>query len=143
MSSQRGNVARNRPQKYQNQTAFKNDLYNGAAKRALNEMEIKNVCKRCHDVIKWKIKYSKYKPLSAPRTCVRCHQKTVKRAYMVSCEKCVEETKTCAKCLKEPLDGESSEAAGIKGAEIREFARMLPERKRRSLLRFLRKVFDG
>ncbi|RXG67302.1 hypothetical protein Avbf_09799, partial [Armadillidium vulgare] len=36
------------------------------------------VCKQCKDVIEWKIKYKKYKPLTQPKTCSNCHLKSIK-----------------------------------------------------------------
>ncbi|XP_069796587.1 uncharacterized protein C9orf85 homolog isoform X2 [Narcine bancroftii] len=68
MSTERGNVARRRGQKYQNVTVFKNDKYDKSNKmKMLNAIMHTGVCKRCKEVLEWKIKYSKYKTLSQPR----------------------------------------------------------------------------
>lgn len=70
MSSKRGDMQRCRAQKHQNKTVFKNDLHDKSDKiKKLNAMSINEVCKHCSDVIQWKIKYRKYKPLTAPKTC--------------------------------------------------------------------------
>ncbi|XP_032874021.1 uncharacterized protein C9orf85 homolog isoform X2 [Amblyraja radiata] len=68
MSSERGNVSRKRAQKHQNCIAFKNDKYDKTNKiKRLNAIVLEGVCKRCKEVLEWKIKYSKYKPLSQAR----------------------------------------------------------------------------
>lgn len=101
MSSSRGNTSRTRPQKHQNKTVFKNDLHDTSHKtKFINSLEISEVCKRCKDIIEWKIKYKKYKPLTAPRKCVACEQKSIKYAYHLLCAKCALEKKVCAKCCK-------------------------------------------
>lgn len=72
MSSKRGDVQRSRPQRHQNKTAFKNDLHDNSDKiKKLNSMCISEVCLKCKEVIQWKIKYRKYKPLTQPKTCNR------------------------------------------------------------------------
>lgn len=44
MSSQKGNVKRTRPQKYQNKTAFQNNLHDTSRKiQKLNNMEVAEV----------------------------------------------------------------------------------------------------
>ncbi|XP_077556921.1 uncharacterized protein C9orf85 homolog [Haemaphysalis longicornis] len=99
MSTQPGNVSRSRPQKHQNSTAFKNTLHDTSVqtKKILN-LKIANVCTRCKDIIEWKIKYKKYKPLTVPKKCVKCEGKTVKSAYHIMCSGCAERLKLCAKC---------------------------------------------
>lgn len=99
MSTQSGNVSRSRAQKHQNATAFKNTLHDTTAqmKKVLN-LKIEHVCARCRDIIEWKIKYKKYKPLTVPRKCVKCGGKTVKSAYHITCSACAERLKICAKC---------------------------------------------
>lgn len=99
MSSSKGSNSRTRPQKHQNRTAFKNNLHDTSKKtKFLNSLEVTGVCQRCKDVIEWKIKYKKYKPLTVPAKCVACSQKTIKYAYHIICTKCATEKKVCAKC---------------------------------------------
>lgn len=65
MSSQKGNTSRSRPQKYKNVTKFKNDKYDsGKLIQSLNQMKMTDLCSKCEEVISWKIRYRKYKPLS-------------------------------------------------------------------------------
>ncbi|EUB62939.1 hypothetical protein EGR_02380 [Echinococcus granulosus] len=69
MSSQRGNTQRSRPQKYQNTSAFKNNMHDTSKKTALlNQLEMDGLCARCEAIIEWKIRYKKHKPLTKPRT---------------------------------------------------------------------------
>ncbi|XP_041041891.1 uncharacterized protein C9orf85 homolog isoform X2 [Carcharodon carcharias] len=101
MSSEKGNVARKRAQKHQNIIRFKNDKYDKSEKmKRLNAMVHTGVCKRCKEVLEWKIKYNKYKPLNQARKCVRCLQKTVKDSYHVMCKPCAFKLELCAKCGK-------------------------------------------
>lgn len=101
MSTARGNSNRNRPQKHQNRTVFKNDLHDTSHRtKLINSLQINGVCQRCKDILDWKIKYKKYKPLTAPRKCVGCDQKTVKHAYHMLCTPCAKQKNVCAKCCK-------------------------------------------
>ena len=69
MSSQRGNVSRTRKQKFQNAKKFKNDMHDSSGKiKMINNLTMEGLCKRCSDIIEWKIKYKKYKPLTKPAT---------------------------------------------------------------------------
>ncbi|XP_042706528.1 uncharacterized protein C9orf85 homolog isoform X2 [Chrysemys picta bellii] len=68
MSSQRGNVARSRPQRHQNSRVFKNDKYDTSAQRKkINAKLHDGVCQHCKEVLEWRVKFSKYKPLSKPK----------------------------------------------------------------------------
>lgn len=143
MSTSRGNINRKRAQKYQNRTAFKNDLHDTSQKtKLLNSLEVIGVCKRCKDIIEWKIKYKKYKPLSAPRKCVGCEQKTVKHAYYLLCIICATEKNACAKCCK-PMEIEMplEEQDNLDQQQsIKAMLKALPERKRRTLIRHMNKL---
>lgn len=89
MSTQKGNSSRSRPQKYKNRTAFKNNLHDTSNKtKMINGLQVGDVCQRCKDIIEWKIKYKKYKPLTQPKKCVKCGNKAVKRAYNIMCLEC-------------------------------------------------------
>ena len=99
MSSQRGNVARNRPQKYQNTSKFKNNLHDKSDKtKKLNEVVISDCCARCTEIIQWKITFKKYKLLSQPKKCVICLEKKVKNSYHIICSECGSEDSLCRKC---------------------------------------------
>ena len=60
-----GNAVRTRKPAYQNKVAF---YHNRNSKKTKTILSLPNagLCKRCHDIIEWKKKYRKYKPLKAP-----------------------------------------------------------------------------
>lgn len=147
MSSQRGNTERrNRPQKYKNRFAFKNNLYDQTPQlKFINSIQVNEVCQHCKGVIEWKIKYKKYKPLSQAKTCIKCSERTVKKAYHVMCSACSRSLRCCAKCQQswdnvqiEPPGPTRTEQLKLK-AEMDRMVKLLPERKRRTFLRFMRK----
>ncbi|XP_048043514.1 uncharacterized protein C9orf85 homolog [Megalobrama amblycephala] len=115
MSCQKGNVSRSRGQKHQNVTAFKNDKYGASAQVKKAKTKVHDgVCQHCKDVLEWKVKYNKYKPLTQLRKCVKCLQKTVKDAYHIICKPCALKLELCAKCGKKeeiviPLDQKEEE----------------------------------
>lgn len=101
MSSQKGNILRTRPQKYKNKSVFKNNLHDKSVQtKRINSTQVSDVCLRCKDIIEWKIKYKKYKPLTQPKTCVKCSQKSVKQAYHVMCRECGHKLGLCTKCCQ-------------------------------------------
>lgn len=68
MSSQKGNVNRCRPQKHKNIKSFKNDMHDTShTTKKINSLEFYGLCVRCKDIIEWKVKYKKYKPLTMPK----------------------------------------------------------------------------
>ncbi|XP_045109893.1 uncharacterized protein C9orf85 homolog isoform X2 [Portunus trituberculatus] len=145
MSCQRGNTSRTRKQKHSNITAFKNNIHDSSKQTlAMNNMEITEVCKRCQEVIAWKVKYKKYKPLSQPKTCTRCHQKNIKDAYHTVCNSCAKELQVCCKCGKKediiahkpPSKTEHLQTMAELEAEVK----CLSERKRRAYYRYLEKL---
>ncbi|KAL4689432.1 hypothetical protein H8959_012223, partial [Pygathrix nigripes] len=76
------------------------------------------VCQRCKEVLEWRVKYSKYKPLTKPKKCVKCLQKTVKDSYHIMCRPCACELEVCAKCGKKediviPLNKETEKIEHI------------------------------
>ncbi|XP_055912016.1 uncharacterized protein C9orf85 homolog [Eupeodes corollae] len=146
MSSQKGNAVRTRTQKYKNRHVFKNDLHDKTPQQKLiNSLHISEVCQRCKHVIEWKIKYKKYKPLTQPKTCVKCQQRNIRKAYHVLCRDCAISAKVCAKCLKaadeveiEPALPTPEEELKLK-VEMDKLIKSFSERKRRAFLRYMRK----
>eukprot|EP01113_Clastostelium_recurvatum_P039254 TRINITY_DN5979_c0_g2_i2.p1 TRINITY_DN5979_c0_g2~~TRINITY_DN5979_c0_g2_i2.p1 ORF type:complete len:277 (+),score=114.16 TRINITY_DN5979_c0_g2_i2:81-911(+) len=98
MSTQRGNVSKGAPA-HQNKFAFR---HNKNSRKSNDIMALPNegLCPHCYDVIEWKKKYRKYKPLTVPGRCQSCDQKTVRRAYHVLCDECAVKEEICAKCCK-------------------------------------------
>lgn len=143
MSSQKGNTKRSRPQKYQNQFAFKNNLHDTShTTKKINNLQIAHVCERCKKIIEWKIKYKKYKPLKAPAKCNKCEQKTIKHAYHTMCGPCARERNVCPKCeeSKELVPAVPTREEQIQlDAEMQQMLKTLSERKRRTFMRFVNK----
>lgn len=144
MSSQRGNDHRSRPQKHKNQFAFKNNLHDKSNKtKIINSLQINNVCERCKQIIDWKIKYKKYKPLKAPGKCNKCDQKTVKHAYHTMCSSCANENNVCPKCGKNSelvMSKQPSKEQQLKlDLEMQNMLKTLSERKRRTFIRYMNK----
>lgn len=141
MSCQKGNANRSRPQKYQNKNSFKNNLYDKSQKiKQINSTEVTNVCKRCKNIIEWKIKYKKYKVLKAPMKCIKCEQKTVKHSYHNICLLCAKQQGICSKCGQktEVVGATCSKEEQIKlDAEFKAILKTLSERKRRTLIRYM------
>ncbi|XP_053697585.1 uncharacterized protein C9orf85 homolog [Sabethes cyaneus] len=148
MSSKRGDGGRRtRAQKHQNTFAFKNDLHDKHTPliKLINTLNVCEVCERCKEVIEWKIKYRKYKPLTQPKSCNKCNERKVKRAYHVLCRDCALASRCCAKCLA-PADKtaiippEPTEEEKLKlKVEMDQLIKSLPERKRRTFLRYMNK----
>ena len=96
-------------------------------------------CEKCCDVLAWRRKYAKYKPLSQAGKCNRCQAKEVRRPYHSLCQPCASQTSQCAKCQQpyaipqEVLDREA------KMKYIKSKLGLLPERYRRSAERKLEK----
>jgi len=144
MSTRSGENKRARSQKHQNKTAwnaydkFKTDPKSKIA----SGVTVTNCCSKCTEVIDWKIRYGKYKPLTKPAKCTRCSERRIKSAYHILCISCVELTGNCAKCgQKEELVNQPEPTkveADRLAAEIQKETKALPERKRRSFLRYLR-----
>ncbi|XP_060230984.1 uncharacterized protein C9orf85 homolog [Meriones unguiculatus] len=79
MNSQKGNMSWSKPQKYQNMFTFKNDKFNKSVQtKKINAKLHEKVSQCCKEVLEWRVKHSKNKPLSKCMRCVKCLQKTVK-----------------------------------------------------------------
>ncbi|CAO3611485.1 unnamed protein product [Mucor hiemalis] len=145
-TSRKGNNKK-KGQAHQNTTGWK---ANKNSKKSLQiaALPVYGLCQRCTDVILWRKKYKKYKPLTTPKKCTQCEEKTIKEAYHVLCDNCAREKCVCAKCLesKEILaskDEFKSNADEMREEQERE--RMLDRmtlRQRRSYLRKLERGDD-
>jgi hypothetical protein len=98
MSTERGNIKKKGP-KYQNNFSFR---HNPKSKKTQYILSLPNdgLCQHCYNIIEWKKKYRKYKPLTVPKRCTKCEEKNIKHAYHVICEKCASEMEVCAKCCQ-------------------------------------------
>ncbi|KAI0983761.1 hypothetical protein GJ496_004003 [Pomphorhynchus laevis] len=96
MSSQK---SRSRNTKYFNEVAFKNTLHNKSKEiKALNSLTFEDLCVRCHQILKWKVKYNKYKKITKPKRCIRCSKPNVTKSYYTICDVCSAKENICPKC---------------------------------------------
>ncbi|KCV72312.1 hypothetical protein H696_01708 [Fonticula alba] len=137
MSTRKGGVTKGAP-KHQNKTAYK---HNRASKKTLHilSLPINGLCKSCRDVLEWRKKFRKYKPLTTPKKCVSCEQRAIREAYHVICDDCCRRDNVCSKCLKPRAlveDGGLTHAERQRlEEEERHHIQSLRERERRSYLR--------
>ncbi|KAG1472599.1 hypothetical protein G6F56_001443 [Rhizopus delemar] len=145
-SNRKGNNAK-KGQAHQNTTSWRANK--GSKKtREIAALPVYGLCQRCTDVILWRKKYKKYKPLTACKKCTSCQEKTIKEAYHVLCDNCASNKGVCAKCLesKEIIttkDEVKTSASELK--EEQELERMLSRmtlRQRRSYMRKLERGDD-
>lgn len=144
MSSQKGNVKKN-GQKYQNTFAFKHNK-NSMVTRKIIETPLDLLCEKCLNILEWKIKFRKYKPLSVAAKCKICENKHVYKGHRTICDKCAAENKLCSKCI-EPVEeyGKPTRSSKVlrsrpKDTTFEEILACLKERHRRTVLR---KIEDG
>ncbi|KAJ2452971.1 hypothetical protein EV183_002556 [Coemansia sp. RSA 2336] len=141
--STRGSGAKKGPPKYQNKFAY---THNKGSKKTqkIMSLPIDGLCRRCTDQIEWRKQYRKYKPLTAPKKCVACQLKKVKKAYHVLCDDCAASKRVCAKCQESSHIVESSAKTAQDVAEEEQLVKQklagLRERERRS---YLRKIERG
>ncbi len=151
MSTQKGNIKKI-GQKHQNSFSFKHNK-NSLLTRKIQETPLDYLCKRCLDILEWKIKYRKYKPLSTPSKCKICELKTVLKGHREVCDKCAGELLICSKCI-EPCEeyAQPTKSSKVlrnkpKDNTFEEILDMLKERQRRTILRKIEDgediVFDG
>lgn len=83
--------------------------------REIIESKTNLCCRRCCEIINWKVEYGKYTPLRQCKKCNMCSQKTVNLAYHHICQQCAKNNRLCAKCQKCPesdlplyVDGKSN-----------------------------------
>mmetsp|Transcript_9641 Transcript_9641/g.27037 ORF Transcript_9641/g.27037 Transcript_9641/m.27037 type:complete len:173 (-) Transcript_9641:1857-2375(-) len=106
MSSRKGGVKR-KPA-HQNKFAYKHNPKSKKTQKILAS-PVSGLCAHCTEIIEWRKQYRKYKPLTAPRRCQVCEQKTIKQAYHNLCEPCSKKDGLCAKCRK-PWDADNRDS---------------------------------
>eukprot|EP00002_Diphylleia_rotans_P037610 TRINITY_DN8419_c0_g2_i1.p1 TRINITY_DN8419_c0_g2~~TRINITY_DN8419_c0_g2_i1.p1 ORF type:complete len:275 (-),score=86.99 TRINITY_DN8419_c0_g2_i1:57-881(-) len=129
---------------HQNEFAFKHNKHSKLTAKILAAPNL-GLCHRCTDIVEWRKRYRKYKPLSQPKKCTSCSQKTVTLAYHVICDKCAIAKGVCAKCLesKEIVNEVyAKEQQEKEMKELEEGMKKLTERERRTLLRRLARGDD-
>jgi hypothetical protein len=141
VSSSKGKTgAKRQGQKYQNTIAFTPNKHSPVALK-IAMTAIKGVCQRCLDILEWKKRLNKYKPLTQPKTCIFCSRRTIVEAYHVVCQSCAKERQICAKC-HQSNDIVESQEIGPSAEETKareEKIQSLSERSRRTYLRLIEK----
>ncbi len=140
-------ATRNGGPAYQNKYGFR---HNKNSKKTAKILALPNcgVCRRCHEIIEWRKKFRKYKPIKDPAKCADCGGRTVLFAYHTICNDCaVKRGGVCPKCCKseslveesEPAaEGGESTGASVSDSFLAELSEMpLKERQRRTLQRLL------
>eukprot|EP00593_Proboscia_inermis_P004282 CAMPEP_0171309698 /NCGR_PEP_ID=MMETSP0816-20121228/19889_1 /TAXON_ID=420281 /ORGANISM="Proboscia inermis, Strain CCAP1064/1" /LENGTH=218 /DNA_ID=CAMNT_0011793423 /DNA_START=75 /DNA_END=731 /DNA_ORIENTATION=- len=132
---------------HQNTYAFHHNPKSKKTDKILGSANV-GLCRRCTDKIEWRKKYRKYKPLSQPAVCNKCHKRTIKAAYHTICSKCaitttkkdlptpacievsdnstkqeVITTRMCAMCTTEPVTNQNDDEKAelnMEGLKLRE-----------------------
>lgn len=118
-------------------------LYRDDKKDLQKNAILDRVCTRCLEILQWKLKFGKYKPLKAAKKCQKCLQTTVLKPYRTLCNKCADCNKCCSKCGdKKEFDIESFKYAPINVVNRRVQAmqaniKMMQERSKRTINRLL------
>jgi hypothetical protein len=126
----------------QNRTAFKHNPHS-AKSAVIAALPNEGLCKRCADIIEWRKKFHKFKPLSAPRSCADCHAKTVMHAYHMLCVECARRRGCCAKCCQPREIVTPVQTAAETRAEQEELDLRLSEMSLRERRSFFRKLDRG
>ncbi|RKP13118.1 hypothetical protein BJ684DRAFT_4956, partial [Piptocephalis cylindrospora] len=125
-------------QKYQNEVAYKHNK-NSKLTRQITATPITGLCSRCLEMVEWRKRFRKYKPLTQPKKCVDCLERKIKEAYHVTCNDCATRMGICAKCRQhnEIMPNTCKTDAEIEAERRDEEALMatMNERQRRSYLR--------
>lgn len=125
-------------QKHKNSFAFVPNKYSAKALK-IAATEIVGCCEKCVEIIEYKQRFGKYKPLTQPKTCLKCHLKKIKNAYHVICQECALEQSLCSKCHKpnELLTEKSHKDDLQERQEITAIMANMSERQRRTFQRKL------
>ncbi|KAF9584798.1 hypothetical protein BGW38_005134 [Lunasporangiospora selenospora] len=144
-STRKGNNAK-QGQRHKNAYAFHANK-NSKITKKINEMPVGGLCEKCVEVIMWRKKFRKYKPLTTMKKCVCCEQKAIKEAYHVMCNKCAGDKNVCAKCLESraivPTNIKTEKELIQEKVELERLLSGMTERERRSYLRKLNRAGDN
>ncbi|KAF9418332.1 hypothetical protein BGZ94_009721 [Podila epigama] len=137
MSTRKGNTKK-QAQAHKNTYAFHANKSSKITKKIAN-MPVGGLCEKCVEVIMWRKKFKKYKPLTTMKKCVNCQEKAIKDAYHVICTKCAGEKNVCAKCLESreivPTNIKTEKELIQEQVELERLLSGMTERERRSYLR--------
>ncbi|KAJ7388972.1 hypothetical protein OS493_034610 [Desmophyllum pertusum] len=143
MSTKKGNSPK-KAQRHQNTKSYKNDRHDTSKKtKQINSLVVGGVCARCREIIEWRKKFNKYKPLATPKKCVRCDQKSIKHAYHTVCSRCAQQAKVCEKCgQSQEIVAKSEPTPAERASEdsaLQQELTAMTERQRRTFFRHVEK----
>lgn len=144
MSTKKGDQSK-KGQKHQNTYSFKHNK-NSKLTKKIAETPLDLLCKRCLDILEWKIKYRKYKPLSVPGKCKICDHKNILKSYRDICDSCAKENSICTKCIEPVTEyAKPSRISKFLKGNLNDnaFAEVLEELKERQRRTILRKLESG
>ncbi|CAG8434713.1 7799_t:CDS:2 [Diversispora eburnea] len=128
-------------QKHKNVYSFQPNKNSNKKTQIINSLPISGVCQRCKDILEWRKKFNKYKPLTIPKRCVSCEEKTIKEAYRILCDKCANKKGVCSKCQQSTqiiISDVKSDKELLKEQQERDrLLSTLSERKKRTYIRKL------
>ncbi|KAG0272272.1 hypothetical protein BGZ95_011977 [Linnemannia exigua] len=137
VSSRKGNTKKG-AQAHKNAYAFHANKSSKITKK-IAAMPVGGLCEKCVEVIMWRKKFKKYKPLTQMKKCVTCEQRAIKDAYHVMCTKCAGEKNVCAKCQESreivPTNIKTEKELIQEQVELERLLSGMNERERRSYIR--------
>uniref|UniRef100_A0A6T6VFD4 Uncharacterized protein n=1 Tax=Bicosoecida sp. CB-2014 TaxID=1486930 RepID=A0A6T6VFD4_9STRA len=140
MTTRGGDNTKKAP-KHKNSFAFKHNKNSKKTKKILG-IDHHGLCSRCSEIIEWKKKYRKYKPLKAPKKCNGCDRRSIAKAYHTLCDDCARSRSVCAKCGKNPADDETGEGETTEEI-IEKLEAGVPGMRERDRRAMLRKLYKG
>ncbi|KAI8639045.1 hypothetical protein BD408DRAFT_392967 [Parasitella parasitica] len=143
-SNRKGNNAK-KGQAHQNTTSWKHNK-NSKKSRKITALPVYGLCQRCTEIILWRKKYEKYKPLTTVKRCTCCQEKAIKEAYHVLCDNCARSKGVCAKCKETKEILVSKDEIKTNADEMREgqeMERMLSRMTLRQRKSYMRKMERG
>ena len=88
MSSQRGNSAKNRKPAHQNKFAFVANKHDSKA-MAIVELPLGGVCAHCLDVLEWRKRMNRFKPIKNIGKCQVCQQRNITQVLACSAHRSI------------------------------------------------------
>ncbi|KAG5491518.1 hypothetical protein JIQ42_01421 [Leishmania sp. Namibia] len=92
-------------QAYMNKSKYNPNRYKQEKDRVSHQTEFAMTslcCRRCCEIIQWKVDYGKYTSQEQSRRCNLCRENKVVYVYHRICQSCAEREAVCAKCQKHP-----------------------------------------
>ncbi|KAI8812468.1 hypothetical protein BJ742DRAFT_792406 [Cladochytrium replicatum] len=134
--------AKKPPPKHQNKFAFTTNKHSFIAQK-IAALPTRGLCRKCLDVIAWRKRMNKYKPLTVPKKCVECQGKNITDAYHIICQKCASAKHVCAKCQQPDeivsTEKPTSEDTNKESQDHERLLSIMSERQKRSYLRKIEK----